>query len=280
MRIDAHQHFWEYQPEDYPWITEELSVLRRSFLPSDLAPELIKFNFDGSIAVQARQTLDESRWLLKLAEECSQILGVVGWVDLCSDQIDAQLTEFASHPRFVGVRHVVQDEPDDAFMLRPEFLNGIRQLKNHELTYDILIFPKQLEAALSLVEKFPDQPFVIDHIAKPSIKEGTLQPWKNLITEISKFPNVTCKISGMITEADWKEWKQEDMKPYLETILEIFPPNRLMYGSDWPVCLLAGDYSQVFDLAKNFIDQLSIQDQEWIYGRTAAQFYNIQSLSE
>ncbi|HCZ01862.1 MAG TPA: amidohydrolase [Verrucomicrobiales bacterium] len=275
MRIDAHQHFWEYHPEEYPWITEELGVLRRSFLPSDLAPELIKSGLDGSIAVQARQSLDESRWLLSLAEKNSHILGVVGWVDLCSDHIDAQLAEFSGHPQFVGVRHVVQDEPDDSFMLRTDFLNGIDRLKNHGLKYDILIFPQQLEAALKLVAQFPEQAFVIDHIGKPSIKDGSLQPWKKLMKEFSEFPNVNCKISGMITEADWKNWKKEDMKPYLETVMETFAPSRLMYGSDWPVCLLAGDYCRVIDLATHYINQLSTQDQDLVFGGTAAQFYNI-----
>lgn len=279
MRIDAHQHFWEYHPEEYPWITEELGVLRRNFLPSDLAPELIKSDLEGSIAVQARQSLTESRWLLSLAEKNSHILGVVGWVDLCSDQIDAQLAEFSSHPQFVGVRHVVQDEPDNSFMLRPDFLNGIDRLKNHGLSYDILIFPKQLEAALQLVAQFPEQPFVIDHIAKPSIKDGSLQPWQRHIKEFSKFPNVNCKISGMVTEADWENWKQEDMKPYLETVMETFSPNRLMYGSDWPVCLLAGNYCRIIDLATHYISQLSTQDQELVFGGTAAQFYKIQSKS-
>jgi L-fuconolactonase len=279
MRIDAHQHFWEYQPEEYPWITEELGVLRRSFLPSDLAPEMIKSDLDGSIAVQARQSVEESRWLLSLAEDNSHILGVVGWVDLCSDQVDAQLAEFTNHPQFVGVRHVVQDEPDDAFMLRPEFINGISKLNNHALTYDILIFPKQLEAALKLVEQFPEQAFVIDHIAKPSIKDGSLQPWQNLMKEFSKFPNVSCKISGMITEADWRNWKQEDLKPYLATVMETFSPNRLMYGSDWPVCLLAGDYPKVFDLAKVYISELPSPDQDMVFGGTAAQVYQIKPRS-
>jgi L-fuconolactonase len=277
MRIDAHQHFWEYQAEEYPWITEELGVLSRSFLPGDLVPELINSGLDGSIAVQARQSLEESRWLLSLAEKNSHILGVVGWVDLCSDQVDVQLSEFSDHPQFVGVRHVVQDEPDDAFMLRSDFLNGIDKLKNHGLTYDILIFPKQIKAALKLVERFPEQAFVIDHIAKPSIKDSSLQPWQNLMKEFSKLPNVSCKISGMITEADWMNWKLEDMRPYLETVMETFSPNRLMYGSDWPVCLLAGEYSRVFDLAKHYVNQLPFQDQEMIFGGAAAQFYQIQS---
>lgn len=277
MRIDAHQHFWEYQAEEYPWITEELGVPRRSFLPGDLVPELINSGLDGSIAVQARQSLEESRWLLSLAEKNSHILGVVGWVDLCSDQVDVQLSEFSDHPQFVGVRHVVQDEPDDAFMLRSDFLNGIDKLKNHGLTYDILIFPKQIKAALKLVERFPEQAFVIDHIAKPSIKDSSLQPWQNLMKEFSKLPNVSCKISGMITEADWMNWKLEDMRPYLETVMETFSPNRLMYGSDWPVCLLAGEYSRVFDLAKHYVNQLPFQDQEMIFGGAAAQFYQIQS---
>lgn len=275
MRIDAHQHFWEYDPEDYPWITEALGVLRRSFLPSDLAPELVKSDLHGSIAVQARQTLEESRWLLQLAETHPGILGVVGWVNLCSDQIEAQLKEFAQHPKFVGVRHVVQDEPDDDFMLRADFQNGLSKLRAHGLTYDILVFPKQLPAAVELVQKYPEQRFVIDHIAKPQIKDKTIAPWDTQMKQLAAFPNVSCKVSGMITEADWKEWQPEDMKPYLDVVFEAFGPDRLMFGSDWPVCLLAGEYQKVFELAHSYVESLSEEEQAAVMGGTAAKFYGI-----
>lgn len=277
MRIDAHQHFWEYDPEDYPWITEQLGLLRRSFLPPDLIPELVKFGLDGSIAVQARQTLEESRWLLKLAEANPSILGVVGWVELCSNHIDDQLAEFAKHPLFVGVRHVVQDEPDDNFMLRDDFQNGISKLNALGLTYDILVFPKQLPAAIELVQKFPDQPFVVDHIAKPLIRDKVLTPWDDQMRQLASFPNVCCKVSGMVTEATWKDWSPEDMKPYLDIIFEAFGPNRLMFGTDWPVCLLAGEYPEVYDLVHTYMQSLSDEERAAVQGGNAAKFYGITS---
>ncbi|MEO6034973.1 MAG: amidohydrolase family protein, partial [Verrucomicrobiota bacterium] len=204
MRLDAHQHFWKYGAGQYPWIEPD-SPLRRDFLQEDLRV-LQRGRFDGSIAVQARQSLDESRWLLALADASPSILGVVGWVDLRSDRAEQSLAELAAHPRFVGVRHVVQDEPDDQFMLRPDFLNGIRLLKKFDLTYDILIFPKQLRAGIELARQFPEQPFVLDHLAKPLIREGILSPWREEIRELARLENVFCKISGLVTEADWKSW--------------------------------------------------------------------------
>jgi L-fuconolactonase len=275
MRIDAHQHFWEYDPEDYPWITEELGVLRRSFLPPHLMPELVKSDLDGSIAVQARQTLEESRWLLRLSEQNPGILGVVGWVDLCSDQVEEQLQEFAKHPQFVGVRHVLQDEPDDNFMLRSDFQHGISKLKEFGLTYDILVFPKQLSAAIELVRKFPDQPFVIDHIAKPQIRDKTIAPWDDHMRQLASFSNVCCKVSGMVTEADWKEWQAKDMKPYLDVVFDAFGPDRLMFGTDWPVCQLAGEYQSVFDVVHSYMSSLSDAERAAVMGGTAAKFYGV-----
>ena len=250
MKLDSHQHFWIYDAPQYPWIPKG-SPLHRSWLPEDL--ELIQqpLGFEGSIAVQARQSLEESRWLLALADAHRSIRGVVGWVDLRDPRVDQQLAELSKHPRFVGVRHVVQDEPDPAFMLSPEFVHGISQLAQFDLAYDLLLYPHQLDEALRLVERFPEQRFVLDHIAKPLIRQRTISPWRENICALAELPNVCCKVSGMITEADHTGWVPEDFRPYLDTVFEAFGCERLMYGSDWPVCLLAGSYQQTVELVEN-----------------------------
>jgi L-fuconolactonase len=275
MRIDSHQHFWIYSSEQYPWMTDRLAVLRQDKLPADIAPLLRPHRIEGTVAVQARQSLEESRWLLDLARQNPIIKGVVGWVDLRSSEVHRQLEELAAFPKFVGVRHVAQDEPDDQFLARPEFVRGVALLKDFGLTYDLLIFPKQLPAAIELVQRLPEQPFVLDHIAKPSIREGLLEPWANQIRELAKGSNVYCKISGMITEADWNNWKKDDFRRYLDVILESFGPERLMYGSDWPVCLLAGSYDDVFELALACLKELSAAEQERVFGENAAAFYGL-----
>src|SRR4051812_13374852 len=244
MRLDSHQHFWRYSQSEYPWIKQEW-IICRDFLPADLEPLLKHAALDGCIAVQARQSLEETRWLLELAAEFTFIKSVVGWVDLRSNQVEEQLAEFSLHPKLAGVRHVVQDEPNDDFMLGADFRRGIAQLAGHDLTFDLLIFPKQLPAAISLVSHFPEQRFVLDHIAKPDIKEARLSPWRERIRELAKLPNVICKLSGMVTEAHWANWKPEDFQPFLDVVFEAFGVDRLMFGSDWPVCLLAGDYNKV-----------------------------------
>lgn len=216
MRIDSHQHLWFYNEVDYGWITDELSKIRREFSPRDLQMELNANQFDGSIAVQARQSIEETEWLLELAEQNNFIKGVVGWVDLRSDNLESQLLRFSKKEKFVGVRHVVQDEPNDDFVLEEDFLDGISQLSKYKLTYDILVFERQLPASIKMVEKFPNQKFVIDHIAKPRIKEEIINPWKENMQLMAQFPNVYCKLSGMITEADWHEWSTKDFKPYLD----------------------------------------------------------------
>jgi L-fuconolactonase len=273
MRLDAHQHFWNYDARQYPWINDD--KLRRDFLPKDLATELERVHLDGSIAVQARTTVDESRWLLTLADHFPLIKGVVGWVDLLSATVERELAELAQHPRFVGVRHVVQDEPDDRFMLRPGFLNGLSLLRKHKLTYDLLIYPKQLPAAIEVVQKFPQQPFVLDHLAKPFIKRGALSPWKEQIETLAKSPNVSCKVSGMVTEADRTHWKPADFTPYLDVVFQAFGEDRLMFGSDWPVCLLAGSYEQVHEIVATYLKPLSAQTQEKVMGGNAAKFYGV-----
>ena len=218
MRIDSHQHFWIYAAPDYPWIQPGWP-LRRDFLPSDLAPILDASGFDASIGVQARQTMEESRWLLELAEGNPRIAGVVGWVDLRSERVADDLSALAAHPKFVGVRHVVQDEPDDAFLLRPDFLRGIAGLSAFELTYDLLIYPRQLPAAIQLARMFPDQPFVLDHMAKPDVRKGELHPWLEGIRELASMPNVWCKVSGLVTEAAWRQWKPKDFDAFLNAVV-------------------------------------------------------------
>jgi len=272
MRLDSHQHFWRYKADEYPWMLSGWPI-RRDFLPPDLKPKLDAAGLDGSIAVQARQTLQENRFLLNLADGHPVVKGVVGWVDLCSDRVEEQLSEFARHPKFVGVRHVVQDEPDDLFMLRQDFRRGIRRLQQFDLAYDILIYPRQLPAAIKLVAQFPGQRFVLDHIAKPAIKDGTMSPWREKIRELSGYPNVHCKVSGMVTEADWAGWKPADFRPYLDVVFEAFGARRLMYGSDWPVALLASEYARVFELAREYTATLSARDQAGFFGENAAQFY-------
>ena len=272
MKLDAHQHFWSYDAAQYPWILPG-SALHRDWLPDDLAPLLAAAGLEGCIAVQARQSVEESRWLLGLAERHPIIKGVVGWVDLRSAQVGDVLGELARHPRFVGVRHVVQDEPDDDFMLGADFLRGIGELRAHRLAYDILIFPRQLPAAIALARRFPEQPFVLDHIAKPAIKSGTLSPWREQIRELAQAPNVLCKISGMVTEADAQAWQTADFRPYLEVVCEAFGEDRLMFGSDWPVCLLAAEYAQVCALVHDCLAPLSAAAQAKIFGGNAARFY-------
>jgi L-fuconolactonase len=277
MRLDSHQHFWRYDSSQYPWIKPHWPI-RRDFLPPDLQPLLAEAGLEGCIAVQARQSLEETCWLLQLANEYPMIRGVVGWVDLRSERIEDQLVDLARHPRFVGVRHVLQDEPDDAFMLHPDFRRGVRKLKQFRLAYDLLIFPRQLPAAIELVSAFPDQPFVLDHLAKPSIREGTMSPWRERVQELAKAPNVCCKISGMVTEADWKSRRPQNFKPYLDVVFEAFGPDRLMYGSDWPVCLLAAAYGEVFSLVNEYVSQLPAKQCEDFFGGNCARFYRILSL--
>lgn len=276
MRIDAHQHFWRYSPEEYGWIGPDMAGLKQDRLPEDLVPLLEESNLEGSVAVQARQSLEETRWLLDLASQHEAIKGVVGWVDLCGSRLHAQLERFGAHPKFRGVRHVVQDEPDDQFMLRDDFLHGISALAEHNLTYDILVLPRHLPVALELVARFPDQPFVLDHIAKPFIKDGLLEPWATDIRRLAAWPNVCCKVSGMVTEADWSGWQPADFRPYLDVCLDAFGPERIMFGSDWPVCTLAGAYNQVVGIVSAYTQELSRDEQAAIWGGTAQQFYRLE----
>jgi|SRR5581483_8628475 len=279
MRIDAHQHFWRYRPEEYGWIDNSMACLRRDFLPEDLCPELERAGFDGAIAVQARQTLEETRWLLDLAIGSPFIVGVVGWVDLRSPDVKAQLAEFRGNRKLLGVRHIVQSEPDDRFLLQPDFLRGVGALEEFGLTYDILIYPRHLPVAREFVLRFPRQRFVLDHLAKPLIKSGSLHPWSAEIKALAQFPNVFCKLSGLVTEADWKNWKPEQISPYLDVALECFGPQRLMIGSDWPVCTVAATYSQAISLVTDYLGRYSSEVQDAVLGGTAARLWKLADAS-
>jgi len=275
MRIDSHQHFWKYTPEEYPWIQADWSI-RRDYLPDDAAVEWDLCQIDGCVAVQARQTLAETEWLLGLSDRYPRVKGVVGWVDLRSPEVGEQLARFSTHKKWVGVRHVVQDEPDDNFMLLPDFQRGISRLQEYNLRYDLLVFPRQLPAAIRLAKNFPNQPFVLDHIAKPSIKGGLMEPWSRDIQELASLPNVYCKVSGMITEAVWKGWNPQDFKSYLDVVCSAFGPGRLMYGSDWPVALLAGTYHQVYNLVREYIAPEGVETENAFFGGNAVKFYQLQ----
>jgi len=275
MRIDAHQHFWSYSAAEYPWIGKGMERLARDHLPKDLAPLAAAEGIGGTVAVQARQSLEESRWLLELADADPLIRGVVGWVDLRSTHVVDQLREFAEDPKFVGVRHVVQDEPDPRFLLGESFLHGIGKLATFGLTYDLLLYPQQLPAAAEFVGRFPEQPFVLDHLAKPRIKAGELDPWRRDLKALAAHGNVLCKLSGLVTEAAWQGWKRADFTPFLEVALEAFSPERLMFGSDWPVCTLAAEYADVIGIIRDFLTPLAAAEREAILGSNATRFYSL-----
>lgn len=273
-RIDAHQHFWKFDPVRDSWIDESMQKIQRDFLPEDLLPLLHENQFSGCVAVQASQSEDETNFLVNLATKNDFIKGVVGWVDFRGVTIEERLNHFSSNKIIKGFRHVVQGESDD-FMLRKDFQNGISALKQFNFTYDILIFHRQLPAAIELVNQFPDQPFVIDHIAKPDIKSGDILSWKKGIQEIAKAENVSCKISGMVTEAEWKNWKTDDLKPYLDVVFENFSADKLMFGSDWPVLNVASNYAEVVKTLEDYIAQLTVENQNKIWFQNAISFYKL-----
>ncbi len=275
MTIDAHQHYWVYRPEDLPWISAELAVLRKDYLPEQLAPLLRAHELEGTVVVQAQHSLRETQWLLELTERSRFIRGVVGWLDLRSPHLGEQLERFGRNRRFKGVRHILQDEADVDFMLGREFQGGVGALRQFGLTYDLVIKPPHLPAACELVANFPEQPFVLDHIAKPLIKDGVRSPWEADIRKLAAFPNVCCKVSGLVTEADWGNWKPADFTPYLDIVWEAFGPRRLMYGSDWPVCLLAGDYPRVWALAAGYVGSLTKSEQQAFWGGVATRVYSL-----
>jgi L-fuconolactonase len=275
MHIDSHQHFWRYTPQRDGWITDDMAVLKRDFLPEDLIPELQANHVHGTVAVQADQSEQETMFLLDLASRFPEIKGVVGWVDLCSPELPKRLEYFSRFEKLRGFRHVVQSEPDDRYMLREDFVDGVGCLQRFNFTYDILIYPKQLPAAIELVAKLPQQRFVIDHMAKPLIRSRTISPWQHQMREIALNPHVYCKVSGLVTEADWQSWREADIRPYLDVVFEAFGPDRLMFGSDWPVCLLAGSYETVKVVVANYIRELPEEQQVKILGLNAVRFYGL-----
>ncbi len=274
-RIDAHHHLWRYAKEEYGWISDDMGVLARDFLPEDLRRELLASGIHGSIAVQARQTLEETSWLLRLADENDFIRGVVGWAPLASPEFAAVLDRLQESEKLKGLRHMIQDEPDDDFMHRPEFNAGVALLKQYGLVYDILIFERHLPAAISFVDRHPAQAFVLDHIAKPRIRDRELEPWRTNIRELARRENVYCKVSGMVTEANWRNWRPADLQPYFDVVLQAFGPKRLMAGSDWPVCLLATTYQAWFSTVEDFIRPLSLAEREMILGGVASDVYSL-----
>ncbi|MEO7934605.1 MAG: amidohydrolase family protein [Chthoniobacterales bacterium] len=275
MKIDAHHHFWKYDPVEYDWIDDKMRAIRRDFLPEDLRSEIEAARLDGVVSVQARQALEETSWLLKMARANDFIRGVVGWVPLISDSVAGELERFAAEPKFKAVRHVLQGEPDDNYMLREDFNRGIRALKPLGLVYDILVFERHLPQTIELVDRHPEQVFVLDHIAKPRIADGVFEPWNRNIRELAKRENVFCKLSGMVTEAAWPEWTETQLRPYAETVLEAFGARRTMFGSDWPVCLVATGYAQWISQVRRFASECSADEQDWLLGKTATHVYHL-----
>lgn len=276
QRIDAHQHFWKFDPVRDNWISSDMSIIARDFLPNDLLPLLQDNNIDGTVLVQTCHMDEDNRFMLELADQYSFIKGVVGWVNLQSIKVEDKLKYYHERfPKMKGFRHVLQADPDDQFMLRDSFKNGISLLNKYSFTYDILIYPKHLKYAAQLVAEFPDQKFVVDHLAKPHIKTKEIDSWKRDIEALSKNLNVYCKVSGMLTEADWYTWKTEDFTPYLDTVFNAFSINRVMYGSDWPVCKLAGGYNRAMEILQIYTSRFSENEQAQFYGGNAIEFYNL-----
>lgn len=276
MRIDSHQHFWRYSPAEYGWMDDRMTRIRRDFLPEDLAPLLAACGLDGAVAVQARSSLEETRFLLDLARAHDCVKGVVGWADLCAEDLDGVLDELCQEPLLRGLRHVVQDEPDDDFLRREDFQAGARKLAARGLVYDILIYPRQLDAAVSFAAALPDQPLVLDHLAKPDIAGARTDNWRDGFRGLAAMDHVMCKVSGMVTEAAWNAWRPDDFRAYLDEALDAFGIDRLMFGSDWPVALLAADdYQSVYQLVADWAAELSRDEQAKLFGGNATRFYGL-----
>ena len=276
-RIDSHHHLWRYNEQQYDWIGAGMKAIARDFLPSDLQAEIASCGIAATVVVQARQSLTETEWLLATAAQSEFIRAIVGWAPIADASFTGTLERLGEHRKLKGLRHVIQSEPDDEFILRADFNEGIKTLTPSGLTYDILIYEKHLPAAIKFVDRHPNQIFVLDHIAKPRIAEKLLQPWCSNLFELAKRGNVYCKLSGMVTEADWRNWSAADLRPYADTVLEAFGPARLMFGSDWPVCLLATTYKRWFDTAQDFLSQLSFAEQSLVFGEVAGKVYSLES---
>jgi L-fuconolactonase len=275
LKIDSHQHFWVFDPVRDSWINDEMSIIRGDFLPGDLQPILMDNGFDGCVVVQSDQTEGENKFQLENAAKHDFIKGVVGWTDLQSEMVEERLEYYRNFKKFKGFRHILQGEKQRDFMLRPAFLRGIGWLKKYNYTYDILVFPDQLPFIKEFIAAFPEQLFVIDHLAKPYIKDKKIDQWQKDIQAIAQYENVYCKISGMVTEADWKGWKLDDFTPYLDVVLNAFGTDRIMYGSDWPVCKLAATYEGALKIVKDYFSKCSITEQEKFFGGNAVKFYGL-----
>ena len=275
MRIDAHQHFWKYDPSKHSWINDEMSVIRKDFLPNDLSPILRSHNLDGTVAVQADETMEETELLLSLSEQFDFIKAVVGWMDLRSPAAFETIAEFQSNKKLVGFRCIMQGQPDEQYLKNDTFIKNVSMLSDVNYTYDLLVFHDQLSSLIKMTERLPDNKMILDHIGKPTIKGKSISTWKENIFELAKHPGIYCKLSGMITEADYQQWKYDEIVPYMDVVAEAFGIDRLCYGSDWPVCLVAGNYKNMFEVVDQWAKQLNVADQEKLFGLNTCRFYNI-----
>jgi L-fuconolactonase len=273
--VDAHHHLWRYSAEEYGWIDESMAALRRDFLPQDLMAEIAAAGIDGTVAVQARQTMEETRWLLKMADACEAIRGVVGWAPIAGEEFPGVMEEFEDRPKLKGLRHVIQGEKDENYILREDFNSGIRTLLGSGLVYEILIYERQLLQAIDFVDEHPEQVFVLDHVAKPLIAAGQMEPWAARMRELGGRENVWCKVSGMVTEAEWGSWNAETLRPYLDVAVEAFGVRRLMAGSDWPVCLVACEYGRWFEVLREYFAGFSEEERDAVFGGTAVEVYQL-----
>ena len=274
-RIDAHHHLWRYTAAEYGWLDESMRSLRRDFLPRDLMREVSAAGVDGTVVVQARQTMEETRWLLQMADECEAIRGVVGWAPIAGEDFPGVMEEFEYRPKLKGLRHVIQGEKDENYILREDFNSGIRTLMGSGLVYDILIYERHLPQTLEFVDEHPEQVFVLDHVGKPRIGAGVMEPWAARMRELGKRENVWCKVSGMVTEADWTSWNAETLRPYLDLVVDAFGVGRLMAGSDWPVCTVACEYGRWFELLREYFAGFSDVEQDAVFGGTAVEVYGL-----
>ena len=274
-KIDAHHHLWRYSAEEYGWIDESMGLLRRDFLTKDLTAVMASADVDGSVVVQARQTMDETRWLLDLAEDSDAIWGVVGWAPIAGEEFPGVMEEFEHRPKLKGLRHVIQGEKDENYILREDFNSGIRSMLGSGLVYDILIYERHLPQTIEFVDEHPEQVFVLDHVAKPLIREGVMEPWASRMRELGERENVWCKVSGMVTEAEWGAWTLDGLRPYLDTVVEAFGVERLMVGSDWPVCLVASEYGRWFEVMREYFAGFSEGERDAVFGGTAIEVYGL-----
>jgi L-fuconolactonase len=275
ITVDAHQHFLDLGKFQYPWMTEEMVSLQRNYLPADLRPVLDRVGIDRTVFVQAQHSLEETQWALELAEANPWIAGVVGWLDLRSPRLEEQIERYSDNSKFVGARHIVHDEPDERWLLRDDVVRGLQTLAKHDLTYDLLLRPPHLRHIPELARRVPGLKMIVDHLAKPLIRAGELEPWRTDLAAVARIPGMHCKISGMVNEADMAGWRAADFVPYVDTALDLFGPSRLMFGSDWPVCRLAGEYSEVLAAAQATLAGLSADERAAVFGGNAIRFYQL-----